>query len=118
MDDNLNFIKEANAYLDGNSYMSGWCLTASKNIWSKLEITHSISGASVDKIDGTDEIFSEEFFAYFEDTDLSFRAKKLSIPMYVVDVPVVHFGRQTSNQLNTYKLYKKSREIFVKKWGK
>lgn len=118
LDDNLNFIKEANAYLDGNSYMSGWCLTASKNIWSKLEITHSISGASVDKIDGTDEIFSEEFFAYFEDTDLSFRAKKLSIPMYVVDVPVVHFGRQTSNQLNTYKLYKKSREIFVKKWGK
>lgn len=106
LDSNLNFIKEANTVLSGNSYMSGWCLASSKEIWKKLDLS------------GNNEIFSEEFgMAYFEDTDLSFRAKKLGIPFKVVTIPVVHFGRQTSQQLNTHQLYSKARQIFVKKWG-
>lgn len=112
LDNNLNFVKEANAILDGKSYMSGWCLAASKNIWQKLEIPR----------DGVDnsipQIFSEEFgLAYFEDTDLSFRARQFGIPFKVVDVPVVHFGKQTSQQLNTRQLYTQARQIFVRKWG-
>ena len=106
LDDNLNFVKEANAYLNGNSYMSGWCIAASKEIWNKL-IINNYTGP-----------FSEEYFCYFEDTDTSFLARKLSIPMHVVDIPVVHFGKQTSKQLNTYELYTKARKIFVEKWGK
>ena len=35
---NFSFVKEANQYLDGLSYMSGWCLAASKEIWQKLII--------------------------------------------------------------------------------
>ncbi len=106
LDKELNFVKESDSKLDGNSYMSGWCLAASKNIWDKL-IINNYPGP-----------FSEEFFCYFEDTDLGFRSRKNGIPMNVVSVPVVHFGKQTSRQLNTHELYKNARKIFINKWGK
>ena len=101
---NFSFVKEANQYLDGLSYMSGWCLASSKSIWKKLDISNN-------------EIFSEEFFCYFEDTDLSFRARELQIPFKVVDIPVVHFGKISSRQLNTQQLYTSAKEIFFKKWS-
>jgi len=106
LDDEFNFKQEANKLLDGNAYMSGWCLASSKENWKKLDIS------------GNNEIFSEEFFCYFEDTDLSFRAKKLFIPFQIVEVPVVHFGKVSSKQLNTYSLYCKSRIVFINKWKK
>lgn len=106
LDSQLNFMQEANRSLPGKSYMSGWCLASSKNIWEKLKINDYMGP------------FSEEFgLAYFEDTDISFRAKQQDIPMQVVDIPVVHFGKQTSKQLNTHQLYKQAREIFIKKWS-
>ena len=111
LDNNLNFVREYNGYLDGNSYMSGWCLAASKNIWEKLKIKRPAI-----KTDIIPQIFSEDFFCYFEDTDLSFRAKNIGISMHVVDIPVVHFGKTSSRQLNVHQLYLKSREIFIKKW--
>ena len=116
LDNNLNFVQEANKVLPGKSYLSGWCIAASKDIWNKLEIRRDPL-ALYDRTPDP-QIFSEDFFCYFEDTDLSFRAKQLGIPMQVVDIPVVHFGKQTSAQLNTYQLYTQAREIFVKKWLK
>jgi GT2 family glycosyltransferase len=114
LDSKLNFVQEANKVLTGNSYMGGWCLASSKENWSKLEIARK----SEDPLQKVPQIFSEEFgIAYFEDTDLSFRARKLNIKMEVVDVPVVHFGKQTSKQLNVHKLYSQARQIFVKKWN-
>jgi glycosyltransferase involved in cell wall biosynthesis len=144
LDDNLNFKREANGMLIGkNTYMSGWCLCASKETWEKLRIPRKLVGKesapgiftlSANEIykeptvDGQSsasipleppQIFSEEFgLAYFEDTDLGFRANKLKIDREVVTIPVVHFGKQTSVQLNTHKLYTEARQIFVKKWGK
>jgi GT2 family glycosyltransferase len=105
IDHNFNFIQEANKTLPGNFYMSGWCLASSKEIFDKLIINDYVGP------------FSEEFgLAYFEDTDLSFRARKLNISFQVVALPVVHFGKQTSSQLNTHKLYTEAKSIFVKKW--
>lgn len=106
LDSQLSFVKEANSLLPGNSYMSGWCLAASREIWKKLDISSN------------NEIFSEEFFCYFEDTDLSFRAKELKIPFKVVEVPVVHFGKTSSKQLNVPALYQNSRNKFIQKWSK
>jgi GT2 family glycosyltransferase len=94
--------------------MSGWCLASSKENWSKLIISRS----ETDIVE-VPQVFSEEYGkAYFEDTDLSFRARKLNIPFQVVEIPVVHFGKQTSKQLNTHLLYQGARKIFVKKWSK
>jgi GT2 family glycosyltransferase len=107
LDSALNFVKEANELLPGKSYMSGWCIASSKDVWEKL-IIKDYQGP-----------FSEEFgIAYFEDTDLGFRARQQGTLLQIVDIPVVHFGKQTSAQLNTYKLYTQAREIFVKKWLK
>jgi len=117
LDNELNFVQEANRSLPGKSYMSGWCLASSKEIWDKLEIRRDTT-ILYDRTPAP-QIFSEEFgLAYFEDTDLSFRARKLGIAMQVIDMPVVHFGKQTSRQLNTHQLYKQARQIFVKKWSK
>lgn len=116
LDSSLNFVQEANKVLPGKSYMSGWCLASSKEIWNKLEVPRK--GIISDDYHIT-QIFSTEFgIAYFEDTDLSFRARELGIQFEVVDIPVVHFGKQTSRQLNTYQLYKNARNIFVEKWSK
>jgi len=115
LDNNLNFVREANALLSGNSYMSGWCIAASKRIWEQLEVPREPIYIHDTYIF---QIFSEEFgIAYFEDTDLSFRAKQKGIKFKVVPVPVTHFGKVTSKQLNTSKLYSEARTIFVKKWA-
>jgi GT2 family glycosyltransferase len=122
LDSNLNFVQEANKVLTGKSYMSGWCLASSKENFNKLAIPRHVDAILAnDQITPHDgkQIFSEEFgLAYFEDTDLSFRARKLDIPFQVVEIPVVHFGKQTSKQLNTHLLYQGARKIFVKKWSK
>ncbi|HET8793581.1 MAG TPA: glycosyltransferase [Nitrososphaeraceae archaeon] len=122
LDNNLNFVQEANKVLSGKSYMSGWCLAASKEIWNKLSIDrHPGTILAVDQIQPCDgaQVFSEEFgLAYFEDVDLSFRARKLNIPFQVVEIPVVHFGKTTSKTLNVPKLYNHARNIFIKKWDK
>lgn len=124
LDSNLNFIKEANTVLPGKSYMSGWCLASSRKIWNQLA-TRPVESEYL-QIDYVNppaierwQVFSEEFgLAYFEDTDLSFRARQLGIKMQVVDIPVVHFGKQTSKQLNTHQLYTSARKIFINKWSK
>lgn len=120
----LNFIKEDDCYLDGNSYMSGWCLASSKLTWKKLEIGRQnpkevrYFHRQREHVKDVVQLFSEEYFAYFEDTDLSFRAKQLDINFKIVKIPVVHFGKVTTSQINTIKLYKDSRKIFINKWGK
>lgn len=108
LDQNFNFIREANTQLTGERiYMSGWCLASSKKILDKLRIENYIGP------------FSEEFgLAYFEDSDLGFRARQLNIPIKVVNIPVVHFGKISSQQLNTYNLYTKAKKIFTEKWRK
>lgn len=122
LDKDLNFVQEANKVLTGNSYMSGWCISSSRNIWYKLIIPRPNNYLNVNKGEDHDDycqLFAEKYGkGYFEDTDLSFRAKKLNIPFEVVNIPVVHFGKQTSQQLNTYALYKSAREVFVKTWKK
>lgn len=125
LDKDLNFVQEANRVLDGKSYMSGWCLASTRKIWNTLMIPRPKDDRLIVEMgwernnDEYCQLFSEEFgLAYFEDTDLSFRARKQGIKFEVVDIPVVHFGKQTSQQLNTYQLYKQARQIFVKKWNK
>jgi len=112
LDSNFNFIKEANEKLTGpNVYMSGWCLASSKKNWNKLKIKRN------DEIEDIPQVWSEEFgLAYHEDTDLSFRASKIKLPFQVVNIPVVHFGKVSSQQLNTNALYQNSKKVFIKKW--
>jgi GT2 family glycosyltransferase len=107
LDSQFNFIKESNSYLDSfYSYMSGWCLSSSKEIWNKLIINNYLGP------------FSEEFGkAYFEDADLSFRAKQIGISTNVVDVPVTHFGKISSRQINVSSLYNEARLVFINKWN-
>lgn len=105
LDDKLNFVQEANKQLNGNSYMSGWCIAASKNTWNKIDL-------------GNGEIFNEKYPFYFNDTELSFRAKRKGVPLKVVSVPVVHFGKVSTNPTKVQKYYTDGRKVFIGEWGK
>lgn len=107
INNNFQFMYETNDINKPINYMSGWCLAAHKDIFDSLKI-NEYNGP-----------FSEEFgTAYYEDTDLGFRASLLGIQFKLVDIPVSHFGKITSTQLNVPKLYNDARKIFIKKWSK
>jgi GT2 family glycosyltransferase len=99
----LDFVQEANNTLFGYSYLSGWMIAASKSTWNKLDL-------------GNGMIWNERYPFYFNDTDLSFRAREAGIPMVVIDVPVVHFGKISATQLNIQSLYTDARKVFVEEW--
>lgn len=103
-----DFIKETDR-LDDNPntifYMSGWCLCSSKKNWNKL-IINNYSGP-----------FTEEFTTYFEDTDLSIRARELGIELKLQHVPVIHFGKMTSRKVGLSSLYSSAKGKFRKKWN-
>ena len=112
LDKDFNFISET---LPGETinlksnlcyhYMSGWNLSASKKTFSSL-IINNYKGP-----------FTEEFGgSFWEDTDLSFRARELNIPFKIVDVPVIHFGHKTANEVGLSSLYIKSKLRFMDKW--
>lgn len=106
LDSKLNFVKEANEQLSGNSYLGGWCVAASRDTWEKMFVP------------GTKQVWNEEFPFYFNDTDLSFRARKNKIPLKVIPLPdVVHFGKVSAAQINIHKLYTEGRAVFLKKWS-
>jgi O-antigen biosynthesis protein len=107
LDKNLNFVKEANQQLTGNCYLGGWCIAAKKEVWNKFDLN-----------DGG-QVWNEEFPFYFNDTDLSFRARKNKIPLTVVSVPeITHFGKVSAAQINIPKLYQEGRSVFLKKWAR
>lgn len=119
LDSKFNFIKETNDIEDSEYfYLSGWCMAASRETFDRLILNH-ISH------DETDEIqehrawgpWNEKFFAYFEDDDLTWRARDLEIPLKVIKVPVIHFGQMTSKKLDMSTMYKKSQVIFRELWA-
>ncbi len=116
---NFNFVYETNDPNKKINYMSGWCLAASRVVWSKLHLPrYGTFPAAPYPHSPPTQIFSEEFgLAYFEDTDMGFRAKKLGIKFKLIEIPVTHFGKVSSGQINTNALYSKAKQIFLKKWG-
>jgi GT2 family glycosyltransferase len=119
LDKNFNFVKEGrNIDLNNKlSYLSGWCLGGSRKTFNKLILNQRrniYNNRFYDK-KGIGP-FWEKLFLYFEDDDLSFRARELGIKMKIVKVPVHHFGRVTGRTLNMQENYLNSRKIFVDKW--
>ncbi len=106
LNERFDFIKESNSFEGNYCYMSGWNLTGLKESLEKLVL-------------GDDEgPFSTEFGkAYFEDTDMSFRAKELGFEFKVQSVPVIHFGRVTSNSVGLSALYLPAKQLFIQKWA-
>lgn len=107
LDDDLNFKYETNSPKDRINYMSGWCLCASREVWDSLVLPGR-----------TGPFDNKAYFCYFEDTDLSFRAKKQGIDFKMVSIPVHHIGKQTSRKLNTNSLFMDSKKKFIERWGK
>lgn len=103
----FNFVKESDCFIgdDYQYYMSGWNLTALRSVFEDL---------TLEEYDGP---FTEEMgTAYFEDTDLGFRAREQGIGFEIVNVPVHHFGKMTSKKLNTLSLYQPAKMKFIQKW--
>ena len=104
----FQFMYETNDPKKDINYLSGWCIAAKREVWNQFIEQDSIYKGP----------FSEQYFCYFEDTHLSFAASEKGIEFCMTEIPVVHFGKVSSKQLNTYSLYKESRETFIKNWKK
>ena len=99
------FQRESDTLEAGNSYLSAWCLCGLRSTYQKLTAENSPGP------------FSEDYgLGFFEDVDLSFRAKELGIELIVQPINVHHFGHQTAKLLGTNKLYSFAKAVFVKKW--
>jgi GT2 family glycosyltransferase len=105
LDEHLNFVCETSKWpTKGYAYLSGWNITSSVKVWDHLVQEGEIGP------------FSTNFFAYFEDTDLSFRANVMGLKQSIVSVPVRHIGRVTGKKLGLSNLYSQSRKTFLKLW--
>lgn len=105
LDSGFNFIKETDSYIENKYfYMSGWNLTALRKTYNSLILPGEIGP------------FTTEFKTYFEDTDVSFRAREMSIPMKIIPVSVHHFGKMTSKKVGIAKLYQSAKIGFINKW--
>lgn len=104
---NFEFMYETDDPNKDINYLSGWCLAAKKNVFNQLiEPDNVIKGP-----------FTNTLFCYFEDTHMGFSAIEKGIAFKLVNVPVTHFGKISSKQLNTYSLYQTSKDIFKKRWS-
>lgn len=117
LDNNFSFIRETDDLIDNPYfYLSGWCLAASKETFNKLIPNYYRFNGEIHEGKAWGP-WSEKFYpGYFEDDDLSFRAKKLNIPLMVKKQPLVHFGRVTSKSMNLSEMYLKNKEIFTQIW--
>lgn len=89
------------------NYISGWMLTSTKKTFNKLIEENNLG-----------PFRSDLYFAFFEDTHLSFRAKELGIPTILLsNKSVSHFGHITAKSMNMGKLYNESKKTFKERWS-
>jgi len=100
LDNNFNFLYETRDANKKINYISGWCLTLSKAVAKILEISE-------------DEMWDERFKFYFEDADIGFRAQQKNIKLVLKDIPVVHFGKISTDKTQINKLYNEGKKIFT-----
>jgi GT2 family glycosyltransferase len=114
----FEFVKEGKGLEQTDYwYMAGWCVCAKKETFDKLILDHYSD-------DQTDEIkqgkawgpWNEKFFLYFEDGDLTWRAKKQGIRIKEESIPVHHIARATGKRYNMFGYFKKSQRIFKEEW--
>ena len=123
LDDDFSFIKEDNELsgnLSKNDYLSGWCLAGSKETFDKLRLNKFFNSKTKQMEDGLCfGPWNEYFPMYFNDYEISDRAKKLQIPLKIVSVPLVHLGKQTTKKLNNVsELYLEGKNKIMSKYEK
>lgn len=119
LDSSFNFVKEGHGLPPTKYwYMSGWCLVAKREVFAKLIQDHRYDPDSKsiveEKAPGP---WNEKFFLYYEDGDLTWRAKDLGIPTIEQRTDdIIHIGRVTGRKHNAFVFLKKSKRIFSKIW--
>lgn len=100
-----------------------------KKIYSKLKKIYIAASRSPVKVDGVigafiflrasiiddKDLFDEDFFFYYEDTDLAHRLKDRNITAMVLpSCKIIHLGGQSSNSKD-WKLFYQSKYLYIKK---
>lgn len=119
LDNSFNPLREGHGLSQTKYwYMSGWCLVAKREVFAKLIQDHRYDPDSKsiveEKAPGP---WNEKFFLYYEDGDLTWRAKDLGISTIEQRTDdIIHIGRVTGRKHNAFVFLKKSKRIFSKIW--
>jgi len=117
LDEKFNFIKEGSGLKQTDYwYLGGWCVCGSRATFDKLILDHYCNSEGEIVNGKAWGPWNEKFFLYFEDGDLTWRAKKLGIEIVEIQVPIHHFGRVTGKKYSMFGYYKISRRIFINEW--
>lgn len=101
LQNNFEFIRESSILEDSPySYLGGWFLAAQREIWNKLRPPFYFDFLKKEKKEGLCYGPLDETLFYFNDYDLSRRARASQIPLVVGQAPLIHFGRRTVSQGN------------------
>jgi glycosyltransferase involved in cell wall biosynthesis len=115
----FNYVREGIdiSLEDPLSYLSGWFIGASRETFDKLILGRSRDNETNKMVEEKSEgPWNELYELYFEDDDLTFRARELKISMAMIKVPLFHFGRMTGKKYNMLGKYHESRALFLKEW--
>lgn len=119
LDSSFNFVREGFGLPQTKYwYMSGWCLVAKQDTFSKLILDHYYDEKNKSIVDGkAPGPWNEKFFLYYEDGDLTWRAKELGLKIVEQkNDDVTHIGRVTGKKHNSFVFLKRSKRIFNKIW--
>ena len=119
LDKNFNFVREGIDIPLTNplSYLSGWFMGASRETFDKLILKRRREEETNELVDDWAEgPWNELFELYFEDVDLTFRAREAKLDLKMIKFPLVHFGRMTGKKYNMLYKYHESRALFLKEW--
>lgn len=120
LNSDFEFLKESNVLEDSPySYLSGWCVAGSRETFNKLRPDHFFNFKTGKAQEGLSAGPWDDSIFYGNDMDLAIRARKLNIPLEIIDLPLKHFGRITTKGMkNTSKLYLEGVEKLRVKYGK
>jgi len=94
----LNFEYETDAINKKINYISGWCLSSTRNTFEKFK-----------------KPFIEDFGTYFEDAYMGYETIKLGIKFKIARAPFQHYGKVTSSSVNLRSLYLPAKQKFIEK---
>jgi len=111
-----NIIDNAGDFMSIYPYPCGYGEMDSPNFSNEKYVLSACAGAAIYRREVFDRVglFDEDFFAYYEDVDLSYRAQWAGFKvLYVPTAVVYHIHKASSDRIKSRRFYLEARNLIV-----